>query len=131
MAYIGTQSDKLPEAMAGMVDLLNNMPESDNLFASAKKATEEQIRTERITKSNILFNYMNAKKLGNNHDIRKDIYDALPTLTFENIKSFQQTRIKNKKYNIMVLGSKSNLDLKTLENYGEITYLTLSDIFGY
>ena len=38
MAYIGTQADKLPEAMAGMMDLMNNIPQSDNLFETSKNA---------------------------------------------------------------------------------------------
>jgi predicted Zn-dependent peptidase len=35
-SYIGTQADKLPEAMQSMVDLLNEMPESDITFQSAR-----------------------------------------------------------------------------------------------
>ncbi len=131
LAYIGTQSDKLPEAMKGMLDLMNNLPESQNMFQNAKKSVEEKIRTERITKSDILFNYMNAKKMGNNYDIRKDVFTAVPGMKFEDIKSFQQAHFKDKKYNIMVLGNKNSLDIKTLESYGKVNYLKLEDIFGY
>ncbi|HRG59390.1 MAG TPA: insulinase family protein [Bacteroidia bacterium] len=131
LAYIGTQADKLPEAMKGMFELMNNLPESENMFNSAKKAVEEQIRTERITKSEILFNYMNAKKMGNTYDMRKDVFEKVPSMKFENIKSFQQAHFKDKKYNIMVLGNKSTLDIKALESYGKVTYLKLEDVFGY
>jgi predicted Zn-dependent peptidase len=131
LAYIGTQADKLPEAMKGMFELMNNLPESENMFNNAKKAVEEQIRTERITKNNILFNYMNAKKMGNTYDMRKDVFAAVPTMMFENIKAFQQAHFKDKKYNIMVLGNKNTLDIKTLEGYGKLTYLKLEDVFGY
>jgi predicted Zn-dependent peptidase len=131
LAYIGTQADKLPEAMKGMFELMNNLPESENMFNNAKKAVEEQIRTERITKNNILFNYMNAKKMGNNYDMRKDVFAAVPSMKFENIKAFQQAHFKDKKYNIMVLGNKNTLDIKTLEGYGKLTYLKLEDVFGY
>ena len=31
----------------------------------------------------------------------------------------------------MVLGSKEDLDLEVLKNYGEIVHLTLEDVFGY
>jgi predicted Zn-dependent peptidase len=131
LAYIGTQADKLPEAMKGMFELMNNLPESENMFNNAKKAVEEQIRTERITKSGILFNYMNAKKMGNTYDMRKDVFAAVPSMKFDNIKSFQQAHFKDKKYNIMVLGNKNTLDIKTLEGYGKLTYLKLEDVFGY
>ena len=131
LAYIGTQADKLPEAMKGMFELMNNLPESENMFNNAKKAVEEQIRTERITKSAVLFNFMNAKKMGNTYDMRKDVFAAVPTMKFENIKAFQQAHFKDKKYNIMVLGNKNTLDIKTLEGYGKVTYLKLEDVFGY
>ena len=52
-------------------------------------------------------------------------------MTFDDISMFQQAHFKNKKYNIMVLGNKNLLDIKTLEGYGKIQYLKLEDVFGY
>ncbi|MCC6838391.1 MAG: insulinase family protein, partial [Bacteroidia bacterium] len=130
-AYVGTQADKLPEAMAGMFELINNMPKADNNFKAAKESIIQGIRTERIIKSGILFNYENAKKLGLDHDIRKDVYNKVPSLTFEDIQKFEETHYKSKKYTIVVLGQKDGLDLKTLEKYGKVSFLTLEEIFGY
>jgi hypothetical protein len=110
---------------------MNNLPKSDNMFSNAKKAVEEQIRTERITKSNILFSYMNAKKMDQSYDIRKDVFAKVPTMEFNDILNFQMAHFKDKKYNIMVLGNKNSLDIKTLEGYGKVTYLKLEDVFGY
>ncbi|NVO01754.1 MAG: insulinase family protein [Bacteroidetes bacterium] len=130
-SYIGTQIDKLPEAMKGMSDLINNMPESEKNFSAAKEAVIKNIRTERVTRASILFNYENAKKLGLNYDIRKDIFNKIPNMQFSDLKTFQEKYLKNKKYSVLVLGNKKNLDIKTLEKYGKINYLTLEDIFGY
>lgn len=130
-AYVGTQADKLPEAMKGIFELINNLPEADNNFKAAKEAIIQGIRTERITKAGILFSYERAKKLGLDYDIRKEIFEKVPTMTFAEIKSFQEEHIKDKKYTIVVLGKKENLDLKTLEKYGKVTFLTLEDVFGY
>ncbi len=131
MAYIGTQADKLKEAMAGMTDLLNNMPESEKSFELAKKAALEKIRTERITKASKLWNYETALKRGLDYDIRKDVYDAIPNMTMADLKAFHENYIKNSKYTIMVIGKKSGLDMKALNSYGEVSYLTLKDVFGY
>jgi predicted Zn-dependent peptidase len=130
-SYIGTQADKLPEAMAGMMDLVNNMPKAENNFNASKESIIQGIRTERITKANILFNYENAIRLGNDYDIRKDIYARVPMITFEELKSFEENHIKNKKYTILVIGKKENLDIKTLEKYGTVKFLELEEIFGY
>jgi predicted Zn-dependent peptidase len=130
-SYIGTQADKLPEAMAGMMNLFENMPESETAFKTSKEAIIQSIRSERITKTAILFSYENAKRLGLDYDIRKDVYTKVPTMTFEEVKNFEQSHLKGKKYSVLTLGKKDALDLKTLEKYGPVTFLTLEDIFGY
>lgn len=131
LAYIGTQADKLPEAMAGMTELMNNMPESDKNFAMAKKAAMEKISTERITKTGILWNYETALKRGINRDLRKDVFEAIPEMTMADLKSFYEQKIQGRNYNIMVIGKKENLDLAALSEYGEVKELDLETIFGY
>jgi predicted Zn-dependent peptidase len=131
IAYIGTQSDKLPEAMSGLFGLLNDMPVSEITYNSAKDNLVQKFSTERITKAGVLNSYLSAQKLGLNHDIRKDIYEMAKTITIDDIKKFQAENVKDSKYTIMVLGDKSKLDIETLSKYGNVKYLTLEEIFGY
>lgn len=130
-AYIGTQADKLPEAMAGMMAILTDMPESEVTFSSAKNSLLNQIRTSRTIGDDILFGYLNAQKLGLDYDIKKDIYNNALNLTLQNVKKFQNEFVKDSKYTIIVLADKSKIDIQTLEKYGEVKYLNLEDIFGY
>jgi predicted Zn-dependent peptidase len=130
-SYIGTQADKLPEAMASMINLIENMPESEIAFKTSKESLLQNIRSERITKIGILLNYESSKRLGLDYDIRKDVYSKIPTMSFSEVKDFEQKHLKGKKYNVLALGKKESLDLKTLEKYGPVTFLTLEDIFGY
>ncbi|MCX6305853.1 MAG: insulinase family protein [Bacteroidetes bacterium] len=130
-SYIGTQNDKLPEAMKAMVGLFNNMPESEKALNSSREAIINKIRTERITKSQVLFNYLNAQKFGLTYDIRKDVFESVPKMTFADLKAFQQKFIKDKNFTIMVLGKKAELDYKVLSAYGQVNSLELKDVFGY
>jgi predicted Zn-dependent peptidase len=130
-SYIGSQADKLPEAMAGMMNLLNNVPKSDISFGAAKESILQDIKTERINKAGILFDYINAEKFGLKTDIRKDIYSSVSSMTYDDVKKFQDEKIKNKPTTILILGKKEMLDIKTLEKYGTVKYLTLKDVFGY
>lgn len=130
-SYIGTQADKLPEAMKGMMELVNNMPESESNFTASKESIMQSIRTERITKAGILFNYENAQRLGLDYDIRSDIYKGVPAITFQQLRAFEEMHVKNKKYTILIIGKKESLDIPTLEKHGKVTFLTLEDIFGY
>jgi len=130
-SYIGTQADKLEEAMKGMMDLFTVMPEAESNMESAKEGVIQRIRTERLTKSRVLHEYEKAQKMGLNQDIRKDVYEAIPDFTMEDLTNFHNSYIKNDNYTIMVLGSKEDLDLNVLKQYGEIIHLTLEDVFGY
>ncbi|MFT2009271.1 M16 family metallopeptidase [Pontibacter sp. 13R65] len=131
LSYIGTQADKLPEAMVGMQELLTNMPLADENFAIAKASLRNSISSERITKSSILFDYERAKRLGLDYDIRRDVYESANSLTFSQLQEFQQKFIKGQPQAILVIGSKDRLNFKELAKYGKVKQLQLEEIFGY
>jgi predicted Zn-dependent peptidase len=129
--FVGTQNDKMPEALKAMFALFNNMPESEKSFSGAREAILNQISTERITKGRILTNYMGARRMGYNHDIRSDVFEQIPGMKFADINAFEQKYMKDKKFSILVVGNTKKLDLPALESYGKVTFLTLQDVFGY
>ncbi len=130
-AYIGSQVDKLPEATAGMMELLKEFPMSEKGFENAKDGALQQIQNERITKGDLLAMYHRNKKLGLDSDIRKEVYAQIPALTLNTIKEFQVQYIKPLNYHIVVLGNHDKLDMNALGKYGTVTELGLKDIFGY
>ncbi len=130
-SYIGAQADKLSEAMAGMQALLTDMPLADANFQNAQASLRNSISTERITKAGILFDYERAKKLGLNYDIRQDVYQSANSMTFDQMKEFQQKYIKGQPQAILVIGSKDKLNFKALEKYGKVKQLDLKTLFGY
>lgn len=130
-AYVGTQADKLNEAIAGMFELLNNIPKSENLFENSKASIKNKIDTERIIRTAILFNYENALRHAVSTDQRQEIYNALDKLSFADVQTFHKTYVAGKQFNLLVLGSKDKIDLKALSQYGEVVELTLQDLFGY
>lgn len=117
--------------MASMMNLMENMPESEPAFVTSKESVLQSLRSQRITKADILFNYEGAKKFGLDDDIRKEVYAKIPALTLADIKTFDQNHLKGKQYNVLAIGKKDALDLKTFEKYGKVTFLSLEDIFGY
>ena len=130
-AYVGTQADKMHDAIAGMQELLDEMPKSDNLLENSKAAIRNKIATERITRARIMFNSETALRHGLDHDIRKDVFQQIEGLDFKAMADFHKEFISNKAFNLLVLGSKDNIDLKSLEKYGEVVELSLEDLFGY
>lgn len=130
-AYIGTQADKQPESMKAMLGLLKDFPKSQNGFEVARNSILNQIESERITKSNILFNYETAKRKGLTYDIRKDIYNEVQKFTLDDVAKFQQDYLKGKNFNVVLIGNKDKINFKELKQYGKVKELTLDEIFGY
>lgn len=130
-AYIGCQADKFNEAVPAMNELLNNMPQAENNFTSAKASLMNSIETERINDQNIIFAYAAAQKLGLDRDINKDIYEKLPAINMADLDQFQMNTYKNKTFTYCILGSKDKLKISDMEKIGKVEVLTLEEIFGY
>jgi hypothetical protein len=84
-----------------------------------------------MTKSKVLSEYERHQKLDINHDSRKDVYEAVQNFDMNNLREFHNSHISSGTRVVMVLGSKEDLDLEVLKQYGEIKHLTLEDVFGY
>jgi len=129
--YIGTQADKQAESMKAMMGLIQDFPRSENGFDVARNSLMNQLESERITKTNILFNYETAKRRGLDHDVRKDVYEQIQNMTIEDVAKFQTDFIKGRKFNVVLVGDQKKLNLKDLQKYGAVKELTLDELFGY
>lgn len=129
--FIATQNDKMLDAMKAFDEIVNNMPESERAFELAKEALITRLRTDRVTKSNVLWAYLDAQDLGMSIDSRKALFEQVQNFTLEDIKAFQEKWVKGRKYVYIVLGDEKDLDMKGLSQYGPIQKLSQTDIFGY
>lgn len=131
LTHIGTQNDKLIDALSAFTDLLDNMPVSQQNFDIAKQQLISSYRTSRTTKMGIINAYLQCKKLGLKNPTTKDNYNAIQKMTINDVLDFNKKYIKNQKRTIIVLGNESEIDMKGLEKYGKVTKLSLEEIFGY
>ena len=130
-AYVGTQVDKLEDAKVAMIDLMNNMPEVENQFQSAKIAALKKIETSRTKRASLFWKYLSSNQMGRNYDINKKIYNEIKNLELQDIKEFFNTKIKVNKYTYLVIGNRYLVDMEVLEKMGELKELSLEEIFGY
>jgi len=130
-AFIGTQVDKLPEAVKGMFELINEPPISEKSFENARESVLSKIESERITKSSVLFNYETALRMGYTVDPRKAVYEQAQSMKLQDVLDFHQKYIKDRKYRIMVLGDRNKINFKELEKYGKVKELSLEEVLGY
>ncbi|AZB07551.1 insulinase family protein [Chryseobacterium sp. G0162] len=131
MAYVGTQADKFNEASSAMNELLTTLPKSEQLFETAKSGLKKTIASERISQDGIIFSYLKAQRLGNNADIRKNVYEQAPKLSFADINTFHDNEMKNKNYTYCIVASQDKVNEADMQKLGEIKKLNLTEIFGY
>ncbi|OPC03861.1 peptidase M16 [Elizabethkingia ursingii] len=130
-AYVGTQADKFNEATAAMNELLTTLPQSEKLFVTAKDGLKKTLASERISQDGIIFNYIKAQKLGNNFDIRKNIFEQTQTMSFNDIKNFHSKELSGKNYTYCIVASENKVKEEDMKKLGEFKKLTLAEIFGY
>ncbi len=130
-AYIGTQSDKFKDAVGGMNELLNELPESKVGVESIRTNLLKSLASERISGAGILSSYLAAQRRGLTEDSRKIIFEKLPQLTFSDLKSFHAENISRKPYVYCIVGDEKDLNEDMMSGLGNVKKLTLDEIFGY
>ncbi len=131
MAYMGTQANKLPQAVDAMMELMTNMPEAEEQFNAAKEAALKKIAAERITKSSVFWSYERLKKLGIDNDNREDMYNAIKNMTMEDLRTFFNENIQGEHYNVMVIGNKKDIDFEALKKLGEVQEMDVDYLFNF
>jgi predicted Zn-dependent peptidase len=130
-AFIATQNDKVEQAVKAFDEIIEDMPRSEKAFELAKSGILANLESQRTTKANILWGYLEYEKFGLTEDINKTIYEGVKNLTLDDVVAFQQSFIKGRPYTYCILGDKNDLDLNYLRSLGQIKFLSQKDIFGY
>ena len=130
-AYIGTQANKLPQAVDAMLNLMNNMPVAEKQFEASKVAALKKIAAQRITKSNIFWNYERLLKRGIDYDNREEMYNTIQNMTMEDVSDFFANNIKGQDYSVSIIGNKKNLDMKALKKLGTVHEMDIDYLFNY
>ena len=131
LGYVGSQADKFNDATVAMNELLNKMPELPKNLELAKNQVKKDIQTERITQDGIIYNYLNAKNLGLNDDIRKKVYETVDKITMADVKKFHQNYFSGKPYTYAIVASEKRVSMDDMKKLGEVKKLSLEEIFGY
>ncbi|MBL7803181.1 MAG: insulinase family protein [Saprospiraceae bacterium] len=131
-SYVGTQPDKLREAVDAFDHILENMPVSNTQIENARQSVLKQISAGAIHKAELYWTWRTNRDRGFlNRDLRADVYQTLSRSGPDALLAFQQKYIRGRKFAWMVLGDRSKIDFDYLKKIGPVKELTLEEIFGY
>ena len=132
VGYVGTQSDKVADAIDVYMSLLDSMPQYPETMENIRTVLRQSIlsnkptfrgKSQRLT-ANMLLGYKVDPAMLQVRDIQR--------LTFDNVLSFYEQRVKGKPITILIMGDPKLIDQKQIKaKYGKITKLSKSRLFSY
>ena len=129
-AFIGTQPSKLQQAISSMKDLFDHLPKKTEQFKQAKINILKGIAAQRIQPEDLFWYLERLKKRGITSDIRKEIYEEVQKMTWQTFENFFNQAVKEKKFNLLLMGDKKSVDLY-LETNLPAAEVSLEDLFNY
>jgi predicted Zn-dependent peptidase len=129
--FVGTQADKMPQALQTMLTLLKKMPRAGKQFSLAQQSVIDRISTERIHGTDIYFTWLENLDRGSDHDLRKDVYEEVQKMTMDDLEHFFNDHVAKENYTFLILGNRENLDTMMMKKLGNFKELSLEEIFGY
>ena len=115
IGYVGTQSDKVNDAISVYMDILSDMPKDSTQLVALKAALKQAAQTAKPSMRAKSQTYEHWQRLGYNDDPAKVNAAAIDALTFNDIEKFYEDNIKGKAVTIVLMGDPKKIDLKAIE----------------
>lgn len=129
LGTIGTQTDKTVDALSAFLDLIDNMPQSDERFETSVESLMNRYRTSKISFRQVIGAVRGWERLGIQGDPRRESYQKLQTASMDDLLNFQQEHIKDRPKLISIVGDLSILDEEELEQFGTVKEIQVDDLF--
>lgn len=130
--YVGTQSDKVVDAINVYMDILADMPKDSLNIASLKAALKQAAQTAKPSMRSKAATYEYWQRLGYTDDPSKVNAEAIDAITFNDIEKFYEDNIKGKPVTIILMGDPKKIDLKAIQTKCgcKVTKLTPAKLFN-
>jgi predicted Zn-dependent peptidase len=129
MGVIQTQPDKTAEASGAFIELMDNMPVSDQRFAVAKDALLNQYRTGKLGFRQIAGAVQDWERHGLEPDPRRRSYAAVKDAGIDTLTAFHEAYIAGKNKIIGIVGDAARMNKDALAAMGTVETVTAGDIF--
>ena len=115
IGYVGTQSDKVNDAISVYMDILNDMPKDSTQLVALKAALKQAAQTAKPSMRGKATTFEHWQRLGYKDDPAKVNATAIDALSFNDIEKFYEDNIKGKPVTIILMGDPKKIDLKAIE----------------
>lgn len=128
---IGTQSDKVADAIDVFMHLLDSMPEYPERIESIKAQLRQQAQTNKPTFRTMPEIYDRWQEIGYNMDPAQYNMERINNLTFDDIVRFYKENIQGKPVTMMIVGDPKLINQKQLQQrYGKLIKVSANRLFS-
>ena len=113
--YVGTQSDKVADAIDVYMDILTNMPADSTNIDALRAALKQAAQTAKPSMRQKATTFEYWQRLGYKDDPSKVNAAAIDALQFNDIERFYEENIKGKPITIILMGDPKKIDLKAIQ----------------
>ncbi|MFM9008728.1 MAG: hypothetical protein ACKORE_09110, partial [Bacteroidota bacterium] len=100
-------------------------------FVQARDGALQAIRSERITRDEVLPTYHGMKRMGFTQDSRQAVFNYIEMANLEDIVAFQQKSLRDAPFRMALIADRERIDKAAIAQYGELKELELEAVFGY
>lgn len=128
--HMGTQNDKVNDAVDVFMGLLTDMPKNPERIDNIKSFLRQEALTSHPdfrSKSQYMKIY---ERMGYKGDPAQENLPKIDALTFDDIVKFYEDNIKGKPYSIGIIGNPKDIDTAKLSKYGKVVKLSERKLFN-
>ena len=126
---IGTQNDKTVEALTALIDLMDNMPQSQERFDNSIDNLVSRYRNGRTGFRSVSGAAWSWKRRGLDGDPGPQRFAALQQFRMDDLLRFQREHVAGRPKLISVMGDLSVIDIKELERFGTVRQVQPQQLF--
>lgn len=131
--YVGTQGDKVTDALRCILGLLEFFPRVESYFDAVKSSILKNIESESVLNKDIYFIKKDNERYGLNREMREVVYEGVQKLNIDDLEQFFNNHIKNLMLHTLIIGDKKELDIDEISLIlgSDVENLSLKRLFGY
>jgi predicted Zn-dependent peptidase len=129
--FVGTQPDKMGEAINVMSNLVENMPVNTELIEQARQNTIKVLNANRLARKNVFWRHESLQAAGWKEEPLKQVLEFTASADQSALEAFHQKYIKNRKSTWVIMGDRTRLDMKALRKIGKVQELSIEEVLGY
>ncbi|MCQ2323744.1 MAG: insulinase family protein [Paludibacteraceae bacterium] len=131
MGYIGTQSDKVADAVETFMHICDSMPIHPERMENVRAALLQEIQISKPSFRSKAEQLERLNMLGYTEDPAIQLVEQVKNMTFEDIEKFYKENIQGKPMTIIIMGDPKKIDQKRLAaKFGKIQKVSKSKLFA-